>query len=126
MFDDFDDRFVACGWAYAIVAEGVVVGVARGTPPHHVRSIPATEAWSLAMAVDRVDIESSSFFTDCQAVKTLAAGGMKRATSSRQVNARVWGAIFLRTDGRSPKVEWIPAHLGEAQIGVAIIGDGSR
>ena len=112
MFDNFDDRFTALGWAFVVVAEGAVVGLARGVPPQHVRSIPAAEAWALAMAVDRVDVSTSMFYTDCTTVKALAKGGKRRATSARQVNARVWNTMFLRTDERSLKVEWVPAHLG--------------
>ena len=124
-YDSLDERFLALGWSYAIFQNERLVGLARGIPPPFVRSIPAAEAWALAMAVGAVDVASSQFYTDCMAVRTLARGGQRKATSGRQVNARTWATVFNRTDGEKPMVEWIPAHRGEAQIGVAKIGDGS-
>ena len=124
-FDSYDENFIALGWAFAIYVRGELVGLARGRPPPFVRSIPAAEAWALAMAVEWVDVASSSFLTDCVAVKTLALGGRRRAIVSGQVNARVWGIVFTRTDDRRPGVEWIPAHQAEQRIGVAITGDGT-
>ena len=50
---------------------------------------------------------------------------MRRATAAGQVNARVWNVTFARTDGGRPMVEWVPAHLSRAQVGTAVIGDGS-
>ena len=105
MFDGFCEDLAACGWAFAIVKGGAVVGLARGVPPCHVRSIPATEAWALAMAVDRVVLASAQFFTDCKSVRDLVNAGVKKATSARQQNARIWNTLFSRTDGESPRVE---------------------
>ena len=102
-----------------------MIGLARGTPPRYVRTIPAVEAWALAMAVDRIVVETSLIFTDCKAVRALARAGKRRATSARHVNARVWNVVFTRTDGTAPVVEWMPAHLGREQVGVAKIGDGT-
>ena len=125
MYDGFCDELAVYGWAFVIVKEGAIAGLARGVPPAHVRSIPATEAWALAMAVERVALESACFYTDCKAVKDLALGGVKRATSAKQQNARTWNTLFARTDGERPQVEWIPSHLSESHIGVAVIGDGT-
>ena len=125
LYDAFDERFAALGWAMVIVREGVVLGLARGIPPNYVKSIPAVEAWALAMAVEYVDVASARIFTDCKSVRDLARGGMRRATAAGQVNARVWNVTFARTDGGRPMVEWVPAHLSRAQVGTAVIGDGS-
>ena len=125
MFDAFEERFTTLGWAFAVVKEGKVMALARGTPPPHVRTIPAAEGWALAMAVERVEIATAIFFTDCKAVRALARAGRRRATSARNINARVWCVLYTRTDNMSPNVEWIPAHLGKERIGVARIGDGT-
>ena len=124
-YDAFDEDFLTLGWAFAVFVRGELVGLARGRPPPFVRSILAAEAWALAMAVEWVDVATSSFFTDCMAVKTLALGGRRKATASGQVNARIWNTVFTRTDEQRPEVEWIPAHQGEQQIGVAITGSGT-
>ena len=126
MYDGFDERLAALGWAFVIVVQGAIVGSANGVPPHYVRSIPAVEAWALAMAVEHVDVESSKFSTDCKSVRDMARAGMRRATSAAQINARVWHVTFARTDGMCPRVEWIPAHLTESHVGVAAIGDGTK
>ena len=123
--DAFDERFTTLGWAFAVVKDGKVLGLARGTPPPYVRTILAAEGWALAMAVEQVAVEHTVFFTDCKAVKALARGGRRRATSARQVNARIWNVLFTRTDGTSPIVEWMLAHLGREMIGRASIGDGT-
>ena len=125
MYDGFDERCAVFGWAYVVVKEGRVVGLARGVPPPHVTSIPATEAWALAMAVERVDASTTLFYTDCKSVKTLARKG-NRAALATQVNARIWCTTLTRTDGTPPKVEWVPAHLSKEQVGIAVIGDGTK
>ena len=126
MYDAFDERYTVLGWAFAIVVGGEVVGSARGVPPPYVRSIPAAEAWALAMAVGSVDVAAARFFTDCKSVRDLARAGMRRATAANQINARIWNLTFARTDGACPSIEWIPAHLSESHVGVAVIGDGSK
>ena len=126
MYDGFDDRLAVFGWAFVIVKEGKVVGSARGNPPPHVRSIPAAEAWALAMAVGHADVATSRFLTDCKSVRDTARAGMKRATAAGKIHARTWNITFARTDGEKPNVEWIPAHLTESHVGVATIGDGTK
>ena len=66
------------------------------------------------------------FPTDCKSVKTLARAGKKKATSARQVDARAWTCVFARSDGPSPAVELVPAHLGEEMIGVVEVGNGTK
>ena len=105
--------------------EGEVVGLARGVPPPHVTSIPATEAWALAMAVDQVDVGTALFYTDCKSVRTLARKG-SRAALATQINARIWCTTLARTDGTPPKMEWVPAHLSKEQVGRAVIRDESK
>ena len=77
------------------------------------------------MAVEHVDVDSAKFSTDCQSVRDMARGGVRKATAAAQINARTWHVTFARTDGRCPRVEWIPAHLTESHVGVAAIGDGT-
>ena len=55
----------------------------------------------------------------------IAKVGMKRATAATQQYARIWSLIFGHTDGETPWVEWIPAHLNESSVGVGLIGDGT-
>ena len=125
VFDGPGIDFAVCGWAFVIVKNGEVAGIARGTPPDYVRTIPAAEAWALAMAVGEVEFSSAKFFTDCQSVKNIARKGARRATDGSQLNARIWNVTFGRTDGDSPLVEWIPSHLTEQAVGQQAIGDGS-
>ena len=77
MFNGFGEKFAVFGWAYAIVKGGEVVGLARGVPPRHVKSTPATEAWALTMAFDRVEMETAQFHTDGRSVRDLARAGLK-------------------------------------------------
>ena len=125
VFDGPGLDFAVCGWSAVIVKDGEVVGIARGTPPRYVRTIPAAEAWALAMAVGEVHHSSAKFYTDCQSVKTIARKGARRATTGSQTNARTWGITFGRTDGCTPLVEWIPSHLTEQAVGKQRIGDGT-
>ena len=61
------------GWAFAVTVEDKLVALARGSPPQHVRSIPATEAWALAGAT-RLLGSAARYMTDCKAV---SQGGEK-------------------------------------------------
>ena len=124
-FDGPGPFFVVCGWSVIIVKGGEIVGIARGTPPSYVRTIPAAEAWALAMAVGEVHYSSARFFTDCLSVKLIARKGARRATAGSQPNARTWCITFGRTDGSILEVEWIPSHLSEQAVGQQQIGDGT-
>ena len=110
MIDGLDRTLAALGLAFAAVKDGEVVAFARGVVPKYVRTIPAADTRALAMAT-MVVTGKARYFTDCKAVKLIAKSGMMRATSAAQRYARIWSLIFGHTDGETPWVEWIPAHL---------------
>ena len=50
LYDGDVPELAVLGWAFALAREDEILGLARGVPPEYVRSIPAAEAWGLAMA----------------------------------------------------------------------------
>ena len=123
-FDGELPEWAVFGWAFAITRGDEVIGLARGVPPEYVRSIPAAEAWCLAMATMYVGL-GGRYVTDCKSVKDIARGGLQRATAGGQLNARIWAITFAHTDGETPMVEWMPSHTSRAAIGTVKTGDGS-
>ena len=124
MLDGDVPDIAVLGWAFAITRGDEVLALARGVPPDYVRSIPAAEAWGLAMATMLVGMHGR-YVTDCKEVKDVARSGVVRATSAGQLHARIWAITFSHTDGEVPAVEWMPAHTLHVGVGTLKIGDGS-
>ena len=76
LFDGDIPEWAVLGWAFVITRGDEVLGLARGVPPEYVRSIPAAEAWCLAMATMCVGL-SGHYITDCKSVKDIARGGVR-------------------------------------------------
>ena len=124
LFDGDLPEVAVVGWAFVITRGDDILGLARGVPPEYVRSIPAVEAWGLAMASMLVGT-NGRYFTDCKSVKDVARGGRVKATAAGQLHARIWTITFSHTDGDIPEVEWMPSHSARTGVGTLRIGDGS-
>ena len=98
--DGFGERCAVFGWAFAVVMDGELIGLACGVPPPHVASSPATEAWALAMAVEPGDASSATLYTDCKFVRGLARSG-GGAVLAAQEKARHRCSALARPDGVS-------------------------
>ena len=123
MLDGSDPRVAAVGWSVVAVKDGVVVAIARGRAPRYITNIQSAEIWALAIATKLSRAARS--YTDCEAVATVARGGYRYATSSKQLYARAWREVFNNTERCAPDVVWMPAHKGQEAVGELVIGDGS-
>ena len=123
MLDGSDPRVAAVGWAVVAVRDGKVVAIARGRAPHYITNIQSAEIWALVIAT-KLSSDSRSY-TDCESVASVARGGYRRATSSKQLYARAWKQVFGNTGRCAPDVVWMPAHKGKEAVGTLAIGDGS-
>ena len=114
------------GWAFVVMdLEGKIIAAANGVTPRWVDDIPGAEAWALTQAASRAE-PGCEYRVDCEACVKAVHRGPKWATSDRRPHARVH-ALMHSTLGDTPAetVVWMPAHKGEADIGVARLGNGS-
>ena len=67
-----------------------------------------------------------TYKVDCLPCVDAFHKGRKWATSDRRAHARVHGLMFAAFDGTpSQSMVWMPAHLTEEHIQVAVLGDAS-
>ena len=101
-----------CGVA-VVDAQGVLVGLAKATPPKWITSSAAAEAWALCLTLQEVAV-LPVIITDCLGLLRTAEAGFAAATGPKMANARIWGLINDLTDGQASQLHraliWMPAH----------------
>jgi len=113
------------GWAFTVYDEQQkIVAAAKGRTPQWAEGIHATELYGLLMAAS-LATPQSTFKIDCLAVREGARSGTKWAAAPCRRLGRTWCSLSAALDAGSEKVEWMPAHCTEKDIGVKLIGDGS-
>ena len=109
--------------------DGQLLAYGRGQP-HWCRTAAAAEAWALCTVVTQSPL-LPSMRTDCQALITTAAAGIRTATEPRKALARMWILICNALDGEiqqlgdNSSLIWMPAHTALHSIGVALDSQGA-
>ena len=103
---DFGGLCGRFGWAFVVLdGAGTVIVAAHGVPPWWVHTIHGAELWVLQMAILHA-LSGSAYRIDCLSVAQTFEQGMKHATSSGQVYARIWN-ILLRMLMAMTRAAWI-------------------
>lgn len=115
------------GWAFCSVnAGGQVTSKAYGTCPNWIDDVPGAEAWGLLQAA-QLAMPGTSYRVDCLPCVQSIHRGRNWATFDTRVHARV--NLRLHTalgDTDASLVVWMPAHTSVADVGVKLLGDGSK
>ena len=112
------------GWAFAVADDqGRVVAAAHGRPPGWIDSIHGAELWALLMSALNTD-PFLPILGDCYSVVQGARRGAVWAQAPQRKLARAWLPLAAALDDAPGRVEWMPAHTSESDIGVKLKGDG--
>ena len=110
------------GWSFVILDDdGNVAASAYGIPPPWCNGIEGAEAWALYQALLYTLPCLSLYWTDCLPLLTAVMKGPVVASDPRNCLARIHGMIHTQLDeGTAGNVGWMPAHLTDREIGVAV------
>ena len=119
------------GYSIVIVgADGDLLGVGLGTPPHWIHNSGGAETWAFYIVLS-ITIQMPIVVTDYLGILNGLADGRAKATSPNRLLARVWNMIYNCFDSDHipdvvrDRVFWMPSHGAGHTIGEAVKSDGS-
>ena len=118
------------GWGLAVLdGEARVVASAFGVPPGWVRTIHGAEMWALFAALSRA-LPGMAYRSDRRAVVDTMKSGLAVAAAAHVELARLWIMVYAACDDLADPANdlnlvWMPAHTTAADIGRAVLSDGS-
>ena len=111
-------------WSFVALRDGAKQAAAHGSAPAWTSSVFTAELWAILQAALVPSLGPLTIYTDClSAVRAWETGALSDEDAS-DLHAGIWRGIKGATLDRDFVLIWIPAHLGEEDIGVALRSDG--
>ncbi len=125
--DEYDPDTMRLGWAFtALDSEGRCVAAAHGVPPPWITDNSGAEAWAPLEAVESAH-PAATFRTDSLVTLDALRKGKTWAIGPKRPLARVWRMLHVAMDSDEAisRVVWLPSHRCSADVGRAVLSDGS-
>ena len=115
---------VGAGFA-AVNLDGLLVAYGYGLPPPGIMTTPGSEAWALAVVVQRT-VARKQVITDCMGNRDMLANGRKSATDAARPFASTWARIFdaVEDEPTNDWLVWMNAHSTRANFHLKLKSNG--